>query len=464
MKSNIFTMNKKLTISIIAAVLILAIAIPIIVWGIGKDKVVWTADALTSKPTAPQGNVPKLLDSYTDGSNNYFLLDAGYIRDIYVSTIAQVDYTGLPMSLSKTVTETGQISNSFTETISNAYYFSRTDSTKISIGADFTIPIGKIKTSFEWTWSGTTSTTNTKSTSSTSTTVRTFAESQVISYSFGKNSDPIGRYRYAIYGVCDVYYKVQTSMDNQTLTEIDILMCLRSEKDQYVVRTEYSANGVFTNPTDGEIVFSENFYKSLPIPTNSGSGLLPQTAYITTTSLSCKLDNGYNYDQVDPNGANIHYSHNFSLGDFVVEGANYTDGQITLINGYSMSIAFRLGYDAGNLPLQHTMTSRYINSDGKSSNFYNMPWTIGERTVGYGMLVALVHYNDGTPDDRICVTDFFKNKKAGDFIYIKENVTKECTVTIAIVYEVTMWAPGFLGISDDYWMNWRINQSFNAHK
>lgn len=76
------------------------------------------------------------------------------------------------------------------------------------------------------------------------------------------------------------------------------------------------------------------------------------------------------------------------------------------------------------------------------------------------MIVALVEYNDGTPSDKICITNAFDGCKSGGLVTIAGNINKPCKVTIAICYELVMWAPGFLGIVDDYWMNWRINQTF----
>lgn len=189
----------------------------------------------------------------------------------------------------------------------------------------------------------------------------------------------------------------------------------------------------------------------------------PSTYYVSTTPLSCKLDNKYNYDQPDQNGNNIHYSHNFNFGDFVVENcmkSNAAKDTYVLADNVKADVSFRLEYDADNLPIQDNMTARYVSIDTKQSGFYKLPWNVGERDVRKGMIVVLIEYEDQTPSDKICITNAFDNVKGGGKIAIASSIVKPCKVSIAICYELVQWAPGFLGIVDDYWMNWRINQTF----
>jgi len=53
--------------------------------------------------TTPSSNtgIPVLLDSYTDNTKSYYLVDVGYISDMYISTLAAVDYTGVPIDFSR---------------------------------------------------------------------------------------------------------------------------------------------------------------------------------------------------------------------------------------------------------------------------------------------------------------------------------------------------------------------------
>jgi len=229
--------------------------------------------SIKAKPFYPTtGSDPKIIDSYTDGTNNYYLLDVGYVKDVYISTLAQANYTGVPLNISKTITETSQITNSLTETITNTYYSSYTGSDKVGVGTEWKnkfnfFGLGSeltVKANFEWTWQNTTSDTNTKSMANTHTTTTAYAEAQTISYSFGLNNHPVGRYRYAIYSDIDVYYLITTSMNNETLLDWEIVTCARP--NSYTLSSEYSLDGNFSNESDSFLEFTNDFYKHLVKP------------------------------------------------------------------------------------------------------------------------------------------------------------------------------------------------------
>ncbi len=178
---------------------------------------------------------------------------------------------------------------------------------------------------------------------------------------------------------------------------------------------------------------------------------------VSTSSVSCKLDNGYNHATPDANANNTHFSHEFELGKFYVSSC-YKYGDDYLITQSEASLYFKMNYDASSLPLQSNMTSRYICNDSYSGELYNMPYDVGSQSVGYGILVVKISYDDGT-QETICKKDFLKDAEAEEKLFIC-NISKPCTISIALCYELEMWAPGFLGISDNYWMNWKINQTF----
>ena len=183
--------------------------------------------------------------------------------------------------------------------------------------------------------------------------------------------------------------------------------------------------------------------------------------YLDADLLSCSMDNGYNYDKPDRNANNKHYSYDYEFGKFAVKSVgNREEDTFSLVGLNKADIYFRLAYDCDNLPRQDTMTARIVSNDGYNGKFYNMPGgDIGNRTVNRGLLVAYITYEDGTPSERVIVSDFFNGAKAFDELLIVGNITKPCKIEIAICIEFVMWAPGFLGISDDYWMNYRINKT-----
>ncbi len=230
---------------------------------------------LNAKPVAASENGGELvvLDSLTDGENNYYLIDTGYIKDMYISTLAMVDYTGLPISFSKTTTTSSSYLSSITKSVSESITVSNSQSYKVGIGVaweskEFKVGKFSVNGNFEWNGTWTNSTGTSKSTTDTVESASKFEESQTISYSFGNDTASIGRYRYATYGTCDIYFIVKTSLDNSELLAFDTSACAR--ESEYFLRSEYSATGEFDNTPLGEINIRDDFYKRLPIPTESG--------------------------------------------------------------------------------------------------------------------------------------------------------------------------------------------------
>jgi hypothetical protein len=222
-------------------------------------------------PASSMEEQPKVLASYNDGESNFYLVDVGYISDMYISTIAGIRYTGVPVDFTKTIASTETVTNSLTTTVSESVAISNTLGVKVSIGKEAGASLGvanfAVKTNLEASWSGTLSNTTTKSTSNTATTATQYAESQTIKYQIGANDKawPLGRYRYALYGVCDVYFILKTSPDNQTLRGWETFVCARP--NDYEVCTEYAADGDFINEQPIRTIdFKKDFYKNLPLP------------------------------------------------------------------------------------------------------------------------------------------------------------------------------------------------------
>jgi len=230
--------------------------------------------ALRAVPSASgTASSPKVLDSYTDGTKNYYLVDVGYVRNMFVSTVLLAAYNGMtPISVSKTTISTTTITNGLTETIAESIKISNTQNVKVGMEAAYkqTFPAGQFsaKLNVEWTGSWTNSKTSTKSTETSVSKTKSFEEMDSTSVTIGEHGEPAGNYRYALYAVCDVYFIISTSLDNQNLLSWDTVVCARDSS--YIPHWDYSADGVFDNSPDGNaITFAEGFYKNLPKPVST---------------------------------------------------------------------------------------------------------------------------------------------------------------------------------------------------
>ncbi|MDY4592650.1 MAG: hypothetical protein SO434_04525 [Eubacteriales bacterium] len=223
----------------------------------------------------------KVKDSYTDGQYNYYLINVGYIKNMYMSTLAMVEYNGNPIDFSETVTTTATYMESLTYCVENSITFSKSNSNSVGIEIGTEIGFGKnnkFKISGQYTWEGVDTNSSSTNTSKQDTTQKadSFARSQVCNFSLGKG-DKEGCYRYAIYATCDVYFNIKTSKDNANLLLSRTEVC--SREGTFKVRSEYSADGEFDNTPISKISISEDFYKDLPIPTKKTNK--PTTDFVT---------------------------------------------------------------------------------------------------------------------------------------------------------------------------------------
>ena len=233
--------------------------------------------ALRAVPVAASSSAPKVLDSYTDGSKNFYLIDVGYIRNTYVSdVVAPVHYNGItPMSLSKTTIAETTVAEAMKNSVANSVTISDSQNHKAGIDGEWKkkFPVAgdfSVKLKYEWSGSWTNSNTTTRSTETSITETRRYSESLSISFTIGNNGEPAGYYRYALYSVSDVYFILSTSLDNQELLSWDTVACVRDVS--FLPHLDYEVDGNFDNsPAGNDISFTEDFYKTLPKP-SSGPG------------------------------------------------------------------------------------------------------------------------------------------------------------------------------------------------
>jgi fibronectin type 3 domain-containing protein len=228
------------------------------------------AVAVATSPNSPAG--VHVLDSYTDGTKNYYLIDVGRIQNTYVSTILSAHFNGqTPVTTSRTTVSTTTITNSITETISKSITESDTQNHTAGIEAAWKkkFPVAgtfSVKLKYEWKGSWTNSETNTSTIETSSSTITSFAETNSTSVTIGEHGEAAGSYRYAMYTVCDVYFIISTSLDNSTLLNWDTVVSAGS--NELIPHMDYSPDGKFDNsPEYGNTInFSDNFFKTLPTP------------------------------------------------------------------------------------------------------------------------------------------------------------------------------------------------------
>ena len=425
---------------------------------VAEDRLTLRADNVFSPVNEfVNANEPyELVDCYVDGKDTYYCLNLGRLKNVSVDAVKKsISHEKSPADVKRTYTTSQVTVKSIKNELSRIIQRLEYDLPRSYVGEnqvqafslfDERIAAGGVRYYSSLDSDG----------------VETDSESLTLLFTASCLS---GKYRVSNVLDCDVYLYISKNAESGAYAIRVKVFAIQNITERF----EY-VEGDFTDVNLTDVVFDRAEISRLPSPVKLLDGsVLPrpenleaETYYVDTQALSCKLHNKYNYTQKDPDCNNPHYSHDFEMGKFIVGGAaikDYNKGEFYIADE-SVGIKFRLNYDPANLPLQDTMTARSVNAEGKISGFYNLPFDVGEREVGKGMLVALVTYEDGSPEKKICIPDVFNGKKSGDEIEICLDISKPCTVDIAICYEFVMWAPGLLGIVDDYWRDWRINQTF----
>ena len=259
--------------------------------------------ALNAVPVAASNDPakPVVLDYFKFEDRHWYIIDAGYIRNAFIAQLGQAHFDGrTPVTLTVSEATETNITTSLTSTVSNSIEFSDTEqvtrglSEEVSRAVTAGITVGNtvgaeggfwgVKASVETSLEASLEATHGMSvrdseeisngftlsqgrtTETSMNSIRSFTRTQAqqVSYDIGRNNEPSGWYRYALYAVSDVFFIISTSTDNQRWLSWDIVSAVRPE---YTPHFEYSSTGKFDNaPIDNLITFSDGFYKTLPKP------------------------------------------------------------------------------------------------------------------------------------------------------------------------------------------------------
>ena len=229
---------------------------------------------ITSSPII--GGLPPIMDSATDGTYNYYLIDGGYIQNVPLSSGSIITYNGqtpITVSFTKTTVSETTVEQALSKTISESVSKTHMNEAggKIGVEADSIVGIWGAKINVEGHYSRTwgTITEKTNSTTSTFSTANSFSESlsESITFTVGNAGELPGDYRLSLIATCDIYFIITTNHNNTILVDSTAVICARSNP-QPRFALEYDVIGGDFGKTDisQEINFPANFYRSLPIP------------------------------------------------------------------------------------------------------------------------------------------------------------------------------------------------------
>ncbi|MCL2808870.1 MAG: hypothetical protein FWD24_02255 [Treponema sp.] len=214
------------------------------------------------------------LASYTDGEYNYYIIDGGTVRDTHIGTIQLVHYNGItPISFSATTITENTISESKTEAALSSYKDEETHKAGANVSTKVRAPGVKVNANAFWTGSWSRESYNEKSTVTSFSNVISIAEQRAIHMTIGNNGESAGWYRYAMYAVCDLYFFIKTSLDNEILEDWERGIFVRNNPAA-LPYFEYSSDGNFDNSPENTLSLPHEFWKNLPLPNEISSGNL----------------------------------------------------------------------------------------------------------------------------------------------------------------------------------------------
>ena len=216
-------------------------------------------------PVSPTSDPSKVvvLDSYTDDAYNYYLINGGYVLNTYIGTMQEVHYNGVTQMTSSSIPITEEnITKFLKQTVTNSY----SDTSKYFTNSDLNVGYDWIGMNFKIEQESKRDSTSVKYTEDSFKTVKKIMQENSITFTVGLQGEPAGWYRYSLYMICDIYFLVITSTDNEELLSFECIAYARGDTIQPYF--EYSDDGIFDYTPENSKLLSlpEEFWKTIPQP------------------------------------------------------------------------------------------------------------------------------------------------------------------------------------------------------
>ncbi|MCL2522929.1 MAG: hypothetical protein FWE36_08740 [Erysipelotrichales bacterium] len=224
---------------------------------------------VTSAPVT--GGLPIIIDSATDGINNFYLIDGGMITNVPIASTIPITFNGvtpITVSFQRTTISEENVQRALSETVSHSVATTRMNTAGVSVtsGTGSESPVNlQVNRHFSRTWG--TVTTNTNSTTDTFATATSISESisESITFTIGNNNEPVGDYRLSLFAIADIYFIITTSLDNNNLLSMEAIISARTTPEPRFGLDFDVVGGNFGKTATTEMIdFPEYFWRDLP--------------------------------------------------------------------------------------------------------------------------------------------------------------------------------------------------------
>ena len=215
-----------------------------------------------------------LVYSAKDATTHYYLYYMGYISSVPIAYKTAYRYNGVtPITIvyEKSWHTEESIMESMTTTKDRTWETNASAKVGVEVGGEAGIPLvakGTVKASFEATVGG--SYGETVSTSSTWETTRTRmqGESESISATIGENNEAPGMYRYALFGITDVFCLFKVDPTTREILSQTIVNCGRENSYAWGIDFEPDEHGTWGKTGDGPLFdIPDVDFLNMPAPT-----------------------------------------------------------------------------------------------------------------------------------------------------------------------------------------------------
>ena len=214
-----------------------------------------------------------LIDSYTDGESNFFLIEVGTVRDAHISTLAEAPHLGATTRFRIESVDETFLKESSSRTITRSVYTTNTRSAthEANVRGSILATKGVITAALSGSWRGEWTRENANATENREAlqTSQVRIEQVTRTFEFEKTLDhtiPHGHYRLAYYADKRIFFIVQTTLDNSRLVgNIRPITVIQTARRSFT----FCETGRFDyNAPVQKLYLEYGFYSYLPIPDN----------------------------------------------------------------------------------------------------------------------------------------------------------------------------------------------------
>jgi hypothetical protein len=232
-----------------------------------------------------------------DDGIHYYLYYLGYVKNVPIAYKTPYRYDGttpITVTFEKSLVNEETITESTTQTKEKTTSVNASATATVGVEAEAGIIVAKVKTSASFSTTVGTEVVNAISTSNTFETAKTkvSGESESISATIGEHGEAPGAYRYALFGLTDVYCTFAVDPETREIISINYTTCARASAYAWGIDFDPNEIPVFGKTGSGDLLGIPDIdFTDIDAPTDTLEGL-PKPPPPETVDAEVRIDFG----------------------------------------------------------------------------------------------------------------------------------------------------------------------------